>query len=101
VTLTHLGSITVARSATVSEGAAVGTIGPTGDLEVPQPYVHLGVRIAAEAQGYLDPLTLLPARVPAPTALVPPPVVEPSPAPLPPVAAPAPSPVTEPAPFAA
>src|SRR5437879_3053890 len=56
VTLTHLGSITGVRGATVAEGAAVGTIGPTGDPEVPQPYVHLGVRIAAEAQGYLDPL---------------------------------------------
>jgi hypothetical protein len=100
VTLTHLGSITVARGAAIAEGAAVGTIGPSGDPEVPQPYVHLGVRTAAEAQGYLDPLTFLPARVPAPTALVPPPVAVPSPAPLPSVAEPAPAPVLAPAPVA-
>jgi hypothetical protein len=97
VTLTHLGSITVAAGAAVAEGAVVGTIGPSGDPEVPDPYVHLGIRIAAEAQGYLDPLTFLPARVPAPAALVPPVAVEAPPAPLP-VADPAPAPVADPAP---
>jgi len=97
VTLTHLGSITVARGAVVAEGAGVGTIGATGDAEVPQPYVHLGVRIAAEPQGYLDPTTFLPNRVPAPAALVPPVAVDPPPAPLP-VADPAPDPVSDPAP---
>ena len=51
VTLTHLGSISVARNAAVAEGAPVGTIGPSGDGEVPQPYVHLGVRLTAQAQG--------------------------------------------------
>ena len=43
------------------KGAPVGTIGPSGDAEVAQPYVHLGVRLTAQEQGYLDPLTLLPA----------------------------------------
>jgi hypothetical protein len=100
VTLTHLGSITVARGAAVAEGDGVGTIGPSGEAEVADPYVHLGVRIAAEPQGYLDPLTLLPARVPAPAALVPPVVVvQPPPAPLP-VAEPAPAPVADPEPVA-
>jgi hypothetical protein len=98
VTLTHLGSITVARGAALAEGEGVGTIGMMGEAEVPAPYVHLGVRVAAEAQGYLDPLSLLPARVPAPAALVPPVVVvEPPPAPLP-VAEPAPAPAADPEP---
>jgi hypothetical protein len=98
VTLTHLGSLAVARGATVAERDGVGTIGVTGDAEIPQPYVHLGVRAAAEPQGYLDPLTFLPARVPAPAALVPPvPVADPPPA-LPPVAEPAPAPVPDPDP---
>ena len=28
----------------------------------PAPYLHLGIRVAAQAQGYLDPLSFLPAR---------------------------------------
>jgi len=99
VTLTHLGSISVARGAPVAEGDRVGTIGPTGDPEVLQPYVHVGVRIAPQPQGYLDPLTFLPARVPVPAALVPPViVVEPPAAPLP-VAEPSPAPVADPVPL--
>ncbi|HVV59852.1 MAG TPA: peptidoglycan DD-metalloendopeptidase family protein, partial [Gaiellaceae bacterium] len=62
VTLTHLGSISVSRGATVAEGDGVGTIGPTGDPEVSGPYVHLGIRLAADDQGYVDPQSLLPAR---------------------------------------
>ena len=102
VTLTHLGSINVDRNAAVTEGGPVGTIGPSGDGEVAQPYVHLGVRLTAQAQGYLDPLTLLPPRgaappvdpAPAPSpAPVPPPAAAPAPAPpsAAPVAAPAPT----------
>ncbi|MGH3002141.1 MAG: murein hydrolase activator EnvC family protein, partial [Gaiellaceae bacterium] len=78
VTLTHLGSIAVAEGVSVQEGDGVGTIGPSGDAEVSVPYVHLGVRLAAQAQGYLDPASLLPVR-PAATP----------PASAPPVAAPA------------
>ena len=100
VTLTHLGSITVARGAAVAEGAVVGTIGPSGDPEVTQPYVHFGIRIAAQSQGYLDPLTFVPVRVPAPAALLPPVAVEPPLAPLP-VSEPAPAPLADPAPGAA
>jgi hypothetical protein len=97
VTLTHLGSIAVSRGADVAEGALIGAIGPSGDPEVAQAYVHVGIRIAAESQGYLDPLALLPARVPAPAALAPPVVVESPPAPAP-AAEPAPAPVADPAP---
>jgi len=112
VSLTHLGSIAVARNATVDEGAVVGTIGPSGTPEFDVPYVHLGVRDASNDQGYLDPLQFLPV-VPPPAAPEPPtapaPVaapapfaapVAPAPAPVP-VAAPAPPPQPEPAPPAA
>ena len=61
VTLTRLGSLAVAEGGLVAEGATVGTVAPGGDDELPQPYVHLGVRIAAQPQGYLDPLAFLPA----------------------------------------
>jgi murein DD-endopeptidase MepM/ murein hydrolase activator NlpD len=67
VTLTHLGSISVTKGATVAEGDGVGTIGPSGDAEVAAPYVHLGIRIAAQEQGYVDPQSLLPPRTPAAT----------------------------------
>ena len=60
VTLTHLGSIGVAKGASVSEGGTVGTIGPSGTPEVDGPYVHLGVRLTTDANGYVDPLGLLP-----------------------------------------
>ena len=39
---------------------SVGTVGPSGDSEVPVPYVHLGVRVAAERAGLRRP-----ARAPA------------------------------------
>ncbi len=60
VTLTHLGSIGVAKGVSVSEGGAVGTIGPSGTPEVDGPYVQLGVRLTTDANGYVDPLGLLP-----------------------------------------
>lgn len=91
VTLTHLGSLAVAKGATVAEGEAVGTVGPSGTAELAVPYVHLGVRTAADDNGYLDPGGLLPARGPVPRAA--PPAAPPAPA-----AAPAPAVVTEPAP---
>jgi MYXO-CTERM domain-containing protein len=61
VTLTHLGTILVAKGATVAEQDPVGTVGPSGTPEVDAPYVHLGIRLAADANGYVDPLSLLPA----------------------------------------
>jgi hypothetical protein len=62
VTLTHLGSLGVAKGANVAEGAPVGTIGPSDGAGGTQPSVQLGVRIADQAQGYLDPESFLPVR---------------------------------------
>ncbi|HZS30734.1 MAG TPA: peptidoglycan DD-metalloendopeptidase family protein [Gaiellaceae bacterium] len=66
VTLTHLGSIAVAKGASVAEGAVVGTVGPSGTPDFAEPYVHLGIRLSADANGYVDPLGLLPALDPPP-----------------------------------
>jgi hypothetical protein len=60
VTLTHLGSIAVTKGASVAEGDGVGTIGPSGEPEWSQPYVHLGVRETGDEWGYVDPVSLLP-----------------------------------------
>jgi Peptidase family M23 len=60
VTLVHLGTVQAARSSAVAEGDAVGTVGPTGDPEHAEPYVHLGIRLAADPNGYVDPLGFLP-----------------------------------------
>jgi hypothetical protein len=68
VTLVHLGSIAVTKLSTPAEGDVVGTIGPSGEPEVDEPYVHLGVRVTAEEEGYVDPLSLLPPRDNAPSA---------------------------------
>ena len=68
VSLTHLGSIAVERNASVDEGAVVGTVGPSGTPEFDVPYVHLGIREAANDQGYLDPLAFLPVLAPPTTA---------------------------------
>ncbi|HVU77312.1 MAG TPA: M23 family metallopeptidase, partial [Gaiellaceae bacterium] len=89
VTLTHLGSTSVAKGATVAEGDVVGTIGPSGDPEVGGAYVHLGIRLASDPQGYLDPASLLPARAPAP------PAHGPDPAPAAPAGDPAPTATTD------
>jgi hypothetical protein len=61
VTLTHLGSTVVTKGHAVAEGEEVGTIGPSGTPETDGPYVHLGIRLTADANGYLDPLSLLPS----------------------------------------
>jgi hypothetical protein len=52
VTLTQLGSLSVRKGQGVAEGATVGTAGGT---------VHLGVRVASDPQGYVDPMLFLPA----------------------------------------
>ena len=65
-TLVHLGSSTVARGDPVGEGETVGTVGPTGEPEHPEGYIHLGIRVAAEEHGYLDPAAFLPP-APVPT----------------------------------
>ena len=95
-TLLHLGSIAVKRGAAVEEGMSVGAAGSNGSE---QPYVYFGVRVTAEPQGYLDPLSLLPPRsapsVPSGGSVAPPATDEaPAPAAQP---APAPAPATPPA----
>jgi hypothetical protein len=67
-TLVHLGSIAVARGAAVQEGVMVGTVGSTGQAELGAAHVHLGVRVAADEQGYVDPLAFLPPRGGVPPA---------------------------------
>lgn len=102
VTLVHLGSIAVGRAAPVAEGAVVGSVGPSGDAEHAEPYVHLGVRLTADPNGYLDPLSFLPVRqAPPPATPVPPAEEAPEPpAQQPPVptapGTPAPEPVAPP-----
>jgi len=90
VTLTHLGSIGVAKGASVSEGDGVGTVGPSGTPEQSVPYVHLGIRLTSDPLGYLDPLGFLPVAEPLPTP-------QPTPAPTP-VPQPVPQPVQQPVP---
>jgi hypothetical protein len=97
VTLTHLGALAVAKGAAVGEGDVVAMLG-AAEGEQPQPYLHLGVRRTAEAQGYVDPASLLPARgAPSPPPVPQPPATAPSPVPhaSAPVAAPAPAPVPQ------
>ena len=62
ITLVHVGSIGVTTGTAVEEGDVVATIGPSGESEQSEPYVHLGVRLTADPNGYVDPLSLLPAR---------------------------------------
>jgi hypothetical protein len=104
-TLVHLGSIRVARGTAIAEGALVGTVGPSGVPDIPEPYVYLGIRVASDDQGYVDPLLFLPPR---PKPVAPPPAAEPpvpadeSPAQapaadVPATPAPAPAPADEPA----
>src|SRR5881275_3254220 len=62
VTLTHLGSTSARRGLTIGEGAPVGTIGPSGEVEHDVPYVHLGIRRSEDPNGYVDPLRFLPAQ---------------------------------------
>jgi hypothetical protein len=84
VTLTHLGALSVARGATVAEGDAVGAVGPSGTPELDTPYVHLGIRVASDPNGYVDPLGLLPPVAPPPASTTPsPPVPSTSSAPAP------------------
>ena len=107
VTLVHLGSIEVEAESMVSEGASVGTIGASGAVEHTRPYVHLGIRVTSDPNGYLDPLSFLPGREAdppatpappgdaAPTVPVPAEPEAPAPAPetpAPPADAPAPAP---------
>jgi len=98
-TLVHLGSIGVKSGTLVTEGAVVGTVGPSGVVDSAEPFVYFGVRVTSDDQGYVDPLGLLPVRpaasprtqpeaaVEAPAAPAPMPVAE-APAAVPAVASP-------------
>ena len=66
VTLLQLGATSVERGSTLAEGTAVGVVGESSDAVTLQPHVHLGVRVAADPNGYVDPLGLLPLRQPTP-----------------------------------
>jgi Peptidase family M23 len=79
VTLVHLGSIRVLRGTAIEEGATVGTVGPSGVPDIPEPYVYLGIRVASDEQGYVDPLRFLPPRAEPPA--VPEPAADPPSAP--------------------
>ncbi len=85
VTLLQLGSIAVTRGTPVVEEAVVGVVGESEDGVTREPHVHLGVRVAAESNGYVDPVSLLPVRAPVKVP-APQPVATPEPAPV--VAAP-------------
>jgi Peptidase family M23 len=61
ITLVHLGALAVEEGAPVAEGDPVAFVGTSGEAEHAVPYLHLGVRVAADENGYLDPLTFLPA----------------------------------------
>src|SRR5262249_30661378 len=62
VTLTHLGSFTVTKGASVVEGDGVGTIGPSDEPGVSDPHVHLGIGLTNDEYGYVDPAGKLPVR---------------------------------------
>ena len=92
VTLVQLRATSVSRGDVVDEGATVGAVGESEDQVTRAPHVHLGVRVASDPHGYVDPLSLLPRRpAPAPPAAAPPPpvpVAAPVVKPAPPVAPP-------------
>lgn len=74
VTLLQLGEIAALRGAVVDEGAVIAVSGPSVDAVTNEPHVHLGIRVAADPNGYVDPLTLLPPIEAEP----PPPVSQPA-----------------------
>ncbi|MGH3104231.1 MAG: murein hydrolase activator EnvC family protein, partial [Gaiellaceae bacterium] len=59
VTLLQLATTTVSRGDVVEEGAVVGTVGESADGVTTAPHVHLGIRVTADRNGYVDPLSLL------------------------------------------
>jgi hypothetical protein len=93
-TLLHLGPALVQEGARVDEGAAVALVGTSGVPEHALPYVHFGIRLTADPQGYLDPQLLLPplAAPPAPGDPLPTPDPQPAPTAPPVTAPPAPAP---------
>jgi hypothetical protein len=90
VTLVQLRATSASRGDVVVEGGAVGVVGESEDSVTRAPHVHLGVRVASDPNGYVDPLSLLPRRsAPPPSASAAPPpavVAQPVAKPLVPVA---------------
>ena len=108
VTLVHLGSIEVGKGDAVTEGSSVATMGSSGEPEHAVASVHMGVRVASQEEGYVDPLGLLPPHgtLRTPASEAPAPVATPAPAPSAAAATPATSqapapPVAPPAPTGA
>src|SRR5918994_2344172 len=66
VTLLQLGDTAVARGGKVSEGETLGAVGESADAVTREPHLHLGVRVASDDDGYVDPLTFLPRRSESP-----------------------------------
>ena len=64
ITLLQLGSTVVAPGGVVTEGTVVGQVGESEDAVTRASHVHLGIRVAADPNGYVDPASLLPARLP-------------------------------------
>ena len=64
ITLLQLGSTVVAPGGVVTEGTVVGQVGDSEDAVTRVSHVHLGIRVAADPNGYVDPASLLPARLP-------------------------------------
>ncbi len=62
VTLLHLGALLVARGAGVEEGESVALAPSAEESRPPEAGIHLGVRLASQSSGYVDPLGLLPPR---------------------------------------
>jgi hypothetical protein len=66
VTLVQLRETAVSRGDVVDEGATVGVVGDSEDPVTRALHAHLGVRVASDPQGYVDPLRFLPQRSPPP-----------------------------------
>jgi Peptidase family M23 len=58
----HLAAVSVKRGEALDAGSRVGEVGTTGRRSQAAPHLHFGVRHAGEENGYVDPLSLLPAR---------------------------------------
>ncbi|HVE69365.1 MAG TPA: peptidoglycan DD-metalloendopeptidase family protein, partial [Solirubrobacteraceae bacterium] len=84
VTYGHLEAIATAAGERVDRGDRIGRVGKTGRGSTPGPHLHLGVRRAADPNGYVDPLALLPTtRPPSPPPTAPARRAPPPPAPRP------------------
>ena len=68
VSVTHLASDHDQQGSDDRRGRSDRRRRTDGDSEWASPYVHLGIRTSAAADGYVDPMTLLPPRAVAPSA---------------------------------